>query len=104
MPQYVPTPRVAERAGDLLDYGLALLNYYPPHPVYCGVREYQGGVRVPLSKRGFTLFSSQCLLVRHILARVKEAARGLVPALEQRVEAPTTTVSPTERTLDQGAH
>jgi hypothetical protein len=80
----------------LLDYGLALLNYYPPYPVYCGVREYQGGVRVPLAQRGFALFSSQCLLVRHILVRVKEAARSLVPALEQRVEAPTTTVSPTE--------
>jgi hypothetical protein len=93
-------PRAAERTGDLLDYGLALLNYYPPHPVYCGVREYQGGVRVPLAQRGFALFSSQCLLVRHILARVKETARGLVPALEQRVEAPTTSVSPTERTLD----
>ena len=97
-------PRAAERAGDLLDYGLALLNYYPSYPVYCGVREYQGGVRVPLAQRGFALFASQCLLVRHTLARVKEAARGLVPALEKRVEAPTTTVSPTEQTLDQGAH
>jgi hypothetical protein len=55
---------------------------------------------VPLAERGFTLFSSQSLLVRHIPIRVKEAARSLVPALEQRVEAPTTTVSPTERTLD----
>jgi hypothetical protein len=97
-------PRATERAGDLLDYGLALLNYYPPYPVYCGVRDYQGGIRVPLAQRRFALFSSQCLLVRHILARVREAARGLVPALEQRVEAPTTTVSPTEQTLDQGAH
>jgi hypothetical protein len=97
-------PRAAERTGELLDYGLALLNYYPPYPVYCGVREYQGGVRVPLAQRGFTFFSSQCLLVRHLLIRVKEPARGLVPALEKRVEAPTTTVSPTEQTLDQGAH
>lgn len=92
--------RAIERTGDLLDYGLALLNYYPPYPVYCGVREYQGGVRVPLAQRGFALFSSQCLLVRHILVRVKETARGLVSALEKRVEAPTTTVSPTERVLD----
>jgi hypothetical protein len=97
-------PRAADHAGALLDYGLALLNYYPPYPVYCGVREYQGGIRAPLQDRGFTLFTSQCLLVRHLLVRVKEAARGLVPALEKRVEAPTTTVSPTEQTLDQGAH
>lgn len=97
-------PRAVERTGDLIDYGLALLNYYPPYPVYCGVREYQGGVRVPLAQRGFALFTSQCLLVRHILVRVQEAVRGLVSALEKRVEAPTTTVSTTEQTLDQGAH
>jgi hypothetical protein len=93
-------PRAAQSAGDLLDYGLALLHYYPPYPVYCGVREYQGGVRAPLAQRGFALFTSQCLMVRHILARVKETARGLVPALEKRVEAPTTTVSPTEGISD----
>jgi len=90
--------RVYDRASDLVDYGMALLNYYPPLPVYCGVREYQGGVRAPLEDRGFRMFSSQCHLVRHTMARVKEPARGLVPALEKRVEAPTTTVSPTERT------
>ena len=90
--------RAYEQASDLVDYGLALLNYYPPPPVYCGVREYQGGVRVPLEKRGFQLFSAQCRLVRHTMARVQEPARSLVPALEKRVEAPTTTVSPTKRT------
>ena len=89
-------PRAYDRVADLLDYGLALLNYYPAYPVYCGVREYQGGVRVPLEERGFELFQSQCHLVRHTMVRVKEPARGLVPALEKRVEAPTTTVSPTE--------
>ena len=86
-----------DQASDLLDYGLALLNYYPPRPVYCGVREYQGGIRVPLEERGFHMFSTQCWLVRHTMARVKESARSLVPALEKRVEAPTTTVSTTKR-------
>jgi hypothetical protein len=90
--------RAYDRASDLVDYGLALLNYYSPLPVYCGVREYQGGIRVPLEERGFQMFSAQCRLVRHTMARVKEPARSLVPALEKRVEAPTTTVSPTKRT------
>jgi hypothetical protein len=89
-------PRAYDQAGDLIDYALALLNYYPPRPVYCAVREYQGGVRVPLETRGFDLFSAQCCLVRHTMGRVKEPARGLVPALEKRVEAPTTTVSSSE--------
>lgn len=90
--------RAYDRASDLVDYSLALLNYYPPLPVYCGVREYQGGVRVPLEERGFQILSAQCRLVRHTMARVKEPARSLVPALEKRVEAPTTTASSTERT------
>lgn len=90
--------RAYDRANDLLDYGLALLNYYPPLPTYCGVREYQGGMRAPLEDRGFQAFSTQCQLVRHTMVRVKNPARNLVPALEKRVEAPTTTVSPTERT------
>ena len=89
--------RAYNQVGILRDYALALLNYYPAYPVYCGVRQYQGGVRVPLEERGFKLFQSQCHLVRHTMIRVKEPARNLVPALEKRVEAPTTTVSPTER-------
>jgi len=88
--------RAYHRAGTLLDYGLALLNHYPPYPVYCAVREYQGGVRALLQERGFDLFSGQCRLVRHTTGRVKEPARGLVPGLEKRVEAPTAMVSPTE--------
>ena len=86
--------RAYDQTDKLLDYGLALLNYYPPHPVYCAVRAYQGGVRPALEARGFEPHSVQCCLVKHTAVRAKERARGLVPALEKRVEAPTTTVSP----------
>ncbi|MBN1937293.1 MAG: hypothetical protein JW934_21720 [Anaerolineae bacterium] len=89
-------PRAYELADRLVDYGLALLNYYPPHPVYCAVRHYQGGVRVHLEACGFQSFSTQCCLVKHTAVRVTEPARGLVTALENRVKAPTTTVSPSE--------
>jgi hypothetical protein len=89
-------PRTYDQVDKLLDYGLALLNYYPPYPVYCAVREYQGGLRTSLQERGFEPFSAHCRLVKHTTVRVKEPARGLVPALEKRAKAPTTTVSPTE--------
>jgi hypothetical protein len=89
-------PRARDRVSELLDYGLALLNYYPPYPVYCVAREYQDGTRELLQERGFELFVLQCRLVKHTTARVKEPALGLVPALEKRVEAPTTTASSTE--------
>jgi hypothetical protein len=89
-------PRAYDRADRVIDYALALLDYYPPHPVYCAVREYQGGVRALLEERGFEVYSVQCCLVRHTMARVTEPARSLVHALEKRVEAPTTTVSPSK--------
>ena len=90
-------PRAYDQAPALLDSCLALLDYYPTHPVYCAVREYQGGIVAPLEERGFALHSVQCRMVRHTTVRAKEPARALVPALETRVEAPTTTVTPTER-------
>jgi hypothetical protein len=89
-------PQQYDRVDKLLDYGLALLNYYPPRPVYCSVREYQGGLRVPLIERGFEPISLQCRLVKHTTAWAKEPARNLVPALEQRAKAPTPTASQTE--------
>jgi len=87
--------RAYDRAAGLLDHCLAPLNYYPTHPVYCSVREYQGGIVAPLEERAFALHSVQCRMVRHTTVRVTEPARSLVPALEKRVEAPTTTVTPT---------
>lgn len=89
-------PRAYDQAGGLLDYGLALLNYYPARPVYCAVREYQGAVRAPLQDRGFEQVSRQCRLVKHTTVRVVEPARSLVQALEKRAEAPTPTASRTE--------
>ncbi len=86
-------PRVLDRVDELLDYGLALLNYYPTRPVYCEVREYQGGVRVPLEKRGFQYLATYCCLVRHTTVRIQEVVRSLVPALEKQAKAPTTSVS-----------
>lgn len=87
-------PRAYDRVDSLLDYGLALLSYYPSYPLYCTVREYQGGVRALLEERGFGQISMQCCLVKHTTARVQEPAMGLVPALENRAQSPTTTVSP----------
>ena len=89
-------PRAYNRAADLLDYGLALLNYYPTHPVYCAVRDYQGGIRTPLKARGFEPVTRQCRMVKHTTVRVAEPARSLVHALEKRAEAPTPTASRTE--------
>ncbi len=89
-------PSAYDESARLVDYGLALLNYYPPLPVYCAVREYQGGVRSPLQERGFAPLSLQCRMVKHTTVRVTEPARALVTALETRAEVSRPTASRSE--------
>ncbi len=86
-------PQAYEQAGDLLAHGLAALRESPPGPIYCGVREYQGGLRAVLEDAGFALFASRALIVKHTTVRVTEAVRTLVPALDKRAEATTPTIS-----------
>lgn len=46
-------PRAYDRLDNLLDHSLACWQRYPRRPLYCAVREYQGGLRAPLEARGF---------------------------------------------------
>ncbi len=82
-------PHAYERADELVGQSLSLLAKYPPHPTYCCLRRYQGGLRVPLEAQGFQLFASQCVMIKHTTVRVKKPVLKLVPALEKRAEAAT---------------
>jgi len=82
-------PEAYERADELVVQALSLLAEYPIRPIYCCLRRYQGGLRVPLEANGFYLFASQCVMVKHVTVRVREPALKLVPALEKRAEAAT---------------
>jgi hypothetical protein len=82
-------PQAYDRADELVIQSLSLLAEYPPCPIYCCLRRYQGGLKVPLETKGFQLFASQCVMVKHTTVRVKEPALKLVPALEKRAEAAT---------------
>jgi len=86
-------PQAYDRADEVIQHGLAFLSHYPPCPVYCSVREYEGGLRTPLQDWGFEPFGSQAILVKHTTVRIKEPARKLVPALDKRAEAATPTMS-----------
>ncbi len=72
-------------ATEVLDHGLAAIEDRS-RPVYCAVRDYEGGVRGLLEDRGFTPGDTYSLLVKHTTVRVKEPLRKLVPALEKGVE------------------
>jgi hypothetical protein len=86
-------PRAYDRADAVIEHGLAFLSHYPPCPIYCSVREYEGGLRAPLQDWGFEPFGSQAILVKHTTVRIKKPARKLVPALDKRAEVATPTVS-----------
>ncbi len=87
-------PNSYDRAEALIEHGLAAVRESTSTPVYCSVREYQGGLRVPLEEKGFQPFARQALLVKHTTVWVKEPLKKLVPVLEKRVEVSTPTVSP----------
>lgn len=86
-------PQAYDHAGDLLAHGLAALRDAPLGPIYCGVREYQGGLRAILEDLGFSLFVSRALMVKHTVVRVTDPVRKLMPALDKRIEVTTPTVS-----------
>ena len=86
-------PQAYDRADGVIQHGLAFLSHYPPCPIYCSVREYEGGLRTPLQDWGFEPLGSHAILVKHTIVRIKEPARKLVPALDKRAEAATPTMS-----------
>jgi len=82
-------PQAYERADELVGQSLSFLAKYPSRPIYCCLRRYQGGIRVPLEAQGFQLFASQCVMIKHTTVRVKKPVLKLVPGLEKRAEAAT---------------
>ncbi len=77
-------------AAEMLDHTLAVAANKSSAPLYCAVREYQGGIQALLEDRGFALVDNHSLLVKHTTVRVREAVRKRAPALEKRAEvAPT---------------
>lgn len=90
-------PEASDCATELLDHALAVISHYPSRPLYCTVRDYEGGLQAILEERGFALANTYSLLVKHTTVHVKEPARKLVPKLEKKAEiAPTVSRSEAE--------
>jgi hypothetical protein len=79
-------PDAAGAAGDLIGWALSRLAGQPIRPVYCGVRQYEAGIREPLLAAGFELDHIRALMVKQTTALVKAAAQELVPALKGSAE------------------
>ncbi len=76
-------PQAQSEAGELVCGALGLIRTAHPRPVYCGVREYEGGVRGYLETGGFEYILKRSLMVKHATVRVKEPALWAVPVLEK---------------------
>jgi hypothetical protein len=91
-------PGAGDSVAEMLGHALVALEDHP-RPIYCAVREYEGGMQAALEERGFTPIDTYSLLVKHTTVRVKEPRRKLLPALEKRVE-----VTPTVSRSEAGDH
>jgi hypothetical protein len=79
-------PQAHQQAPALLMGALSILWAAPRRPIYCSVRDYEGGMRAPLQDMGFRYLQTRSLLVKHTTVRVKEPLLSLMPALEKRAE------------------
>jgi hypothetical protein len=76
-------PQAQAHAGELVCGALGLAHTLHPRATYCGVRDYEGGIRVPLETSGFEIILKRSLMVKHTTVRVKEPALWAVPSLEK---------------------
>lgn len=83
-------PDRLDGAAEMLDHALDTLGDAPSRPLYCSVREYEGGIQALLEERGFTFVGACSLMIKHTTVHVREVHHKLVPALEKRAGvAPT---------------
>ena len=62
------------------------LSRLPKQRVYCGLPDYQGGVRSALQSVGFESFGRKALLVRYIAVFARRSVAELVGAVEKGAE------------------
>ncbi len=83
-------PRQRVLAGPLLQAGLDIAAHWPPLPVYCGLRGYQGELGQVLESAGFQPMGAQTLMVKEMTVRVRQRLRVFEPVLERRLEPAAT--------------
>jgi hypothetical protein len=79
-------PEARDVADGLIRWALSTLSNQPALPVYCSVRQYEGGVRAALEASGFAPYTTRVLMVKHTLAWSKTAVQELAPALSSSAE------------------
>ena len=89
-------PQAQTQSNELVQEVLALLRRTRPKPIYCSVRDYEGGIRGALEAAGFELSLNRSLMVKHTTARIKEPVPWRIPVLEKPAPMINTRVRATE--------
>ncbi|HUW96468.1 MAG TPA: hypothetical protein VMW58_11840 [Anaerolineae bacterium] len=79
-------PNTGGHADAVLRDSLRLVASYPARPIYCAVREYEGGLQGALNSLGFEPVASELLMVKHTTVRARVPVKKLSRALEKGVE------------------
>lgn len=79
-------PDARHLAGDLVCWGLETLDDRATKRIYCGVRQYENGVREALQAIGFESYTTRALLVKHTVAWIKTPVQESVSALKSSAE------------------
>lgn len=80
-------PDAHDVAAVLVRWALQMLASQPAHPVYCNVRQYEGGVRAALEAEGFELYTTRTLSVKLTLAWSKAPVVEVLPGMKSSAEA-----------------
>ena len=79
-------PDARDVTDALVRRALAMMESHPALPVFCNVRQYEGGVRAALEAAGFEHHAARALMVKHTLAWSKTVAPELATALQSSAE------------------
>ncbi len=83
----------------LLNWGIAVASRRSLQPVYCTVRDYQGGLQPLLEELGFEHVGRRVRLVKYIMRTERVLVTSATPVLDPRTEV-ITTVSGLEARAD----
>ena len=79
-------PDARDVTETLVHWAVAMFESNLALPVFCNVRQYEGGIRAALEAAGFERYAARALMVKHTLAWSKTSAPELVAALQSSAE------------------
>jgi len=87
-------PNAEAQIDDIIQSALQLKTPDPTHPVYCCVRRYQSWVQNALERKGFSLWGSQAVMVKHTVHYLPKPTPEMATVVDGQRVTPTTPFAP----------